>query len=447
MNALWILVALAAPANVVVPVQGTLSGPSGAPLEGVSPVVFRLYDGTTQVFEETQNVVFTGGTFGAQLGVSVSLSSALLSASDLTLSTQVGGVEGDGVPVGWAPRAAHAHHAATADDADRLGGALPEAYVRWSDGYTPGSGLRLTGRAFSLDPAAVPNEAQVESWVTNGALNLAAGSTINGASLAPLTESAIEGYITNGPINLATGSTINGVSLAPLTESVIEGYITNGPINLASGSTLNGVSLAPLSESTVEGYITNGPINLASGSTLNGVSLAPLSESTIESYITNGPLALAAGTTIGGSTTSGVVRNVTIQTSATRRVLSDASNILMESFTVDKKSPTSTLLIQGTISGWGNYSGDMQQSWRLGAGTAVQAQSVMYGQTAYSKIYSTSAVISGHTTTGAQTLEFRYYAANGGGGNRPFQVYNPNGADEGRMAQTQSVYVVWELQP
>ena len=54
-----------------------------------------------------------------------------------------------------------------------------------------------------------------------------------------------------------------------MSESTVESYITNGAINLAPGSTLNGVSLAPLSEATVESYVTNGALNLASGTTIN----------------------------------------------------------------------------------------------------------------------------------------------------------------------------------
>lgn len=57
------------------------------------------------------------------------------------------------------------------------------------------------------------------------------------------------------------------------------------------------------------------------------------------------------------------------------------------------------------------------------------------------------AVISGHSTTGPQTLTFRYYAVNGDTGNRPFVNYNPNASDDARLAQTCSVYTVWEIAP
>ncbi|MFB0964751.1 MAG: hypothetical protein QMC36_03535 [Patescibacteria group bacterium] len=65
------------------------------------------------------------------------------------------------------------------------------------------------------------------------------------------------------------------------------------------------------------------------------------------------------------SATSGKILNVTIKNDCTRVVMG-ASPMTMTTFTVDKKSATSTLLIQGSIAGWGNYSGDMTQGWKLG---------------------------------------------------------------------------------
>ena len=69
----------------------------------------------------------------------------------------------------------------------------------------------------------------------------------------------------------------------------------------------------------------------------------------------------------------------------------------------------------------------------------------MYDDTTHGRLCSTKAVIAGHATVGPQTLVFRYFAVNGGGGNRPFRTYNPNQSDDGRLAQTQSVHTVWEI--
>lgn len=144
---------------------------------------------------------------------------------------------------------------------------------------------------------------------------------------------------------------------------------------------------------------------------------------------------------------TGAVVNVTTHVGSSRRVLPITNNIQMESFSVDKKSPTSILVVQGTVSGWGNYSGSMQQGWRYGSHPEVLAQSVMYDNTEHSRIFSTSAVMSGISQTGPQNLVFRYYSHNGGTTDRPFVTYNPTSADDSRLGVTQSVYVVWEIEP
>jgi hypothetical protein len=140
--------------------------------------------------------------------------------------------------------------------------------------------------------------------------------------------------------------------------------------------------------------------------------------------------------------------NVTNRVNSTRTALpTNTASITMESFTVDKKSPTSILLIEGAISGWGTHAGAMTQGWRLGNGVETVAQGLDYDENNHSKLYATRAVISGHTTTGPQVLVFRYFSANGATGNVPFPVYNPNASDDARFAQTRSIYTVWEIEP
>jgi hypothetical protein len=139
--------------------------------------------------------------------------------------------------------------------------------------------------------------------------------------------------------------------------------------------------------------------------------------------------------------------NITTRVNNTRAALSVGNSLTMESFVVDKKSPTSYLLIDGAVAGYGNYSGSMQQGWRLGSGTEVLGQALMYEANVHSKLFPTKVIISGHATTGPQTLVFRFFAANASGGERPFNVYNPNGADDARLGQTQSVYTVTEIEP
>jgi hypothetical protein len=135
----WFAIALAA--DPTLPIQGTLSGADGAPLNGVQTVTFTLFDGSSQVWAETRAVDVVDGAFAAHLGATTPLTSVDFSADDLTITVTVGGVASDPVAVGWAARSRFASRAASAAVADEL--AVP---------YSAGDGLSLTGRAFAATP-------------------------------------------------------------------------------------------------------------------------------------------------------------------------------------------------------------------------------------------------------------------------------------------------------
>ena len=139
--------------------------------------------------------------------------------------------------------------------------------------------------------------------------------------------------------------------------------------------------------------------------------------------------------------------NLTTHENGVRRVLTPGLSIEMESFIVNKKSPTSTLLIQGTISGWKGHAGNMQQQWQYGD-YVVDAQSVMYDENAWGRIYTTTALILSYPVTGDHIMTFRY-CSNFDDNHMPFTVYNPNASDDlsyNRLNQTKSVYLVWEIE-
>ena len=186
-------------------------------------------------------------------------------------------------------------------------------------------------------------EAQVEAFVTNDAIDLAAGSSIAGLPLSTgahtidtdtdtqLSEGQVEGFVTNDAIDLAAGSSIAGLPLSTgahtidtdtdtqLSEGQVEGFVTNAPIDLAVGSSVGGLALSTgahltntnLSEAQVEAYISNGPLSLSLGSSVAGVPISTglhtintdtqLSEGQVEAYITNAPIGLSAGTTVAGN--------------------------------------------------------------------------------------------------------------------------------------------------
>ena len=142
----------------------------------------------------------------------------------------------------------------------------------------------------------------------------------------------------------------------------------------------------------------------------------------------------------------GNITNITIHENDERFVTTAGSPIELDSFGVDKKSPTSILLINGTIAGFSGNTGTMMQRWEYGVESSVIAQSLMYDENGLSKIYPTTAVIRNHTTIGFQSLKLSYYNNDGSGGYRPIYVYNPNSTDHAHLGQTRSVYTVYEIE-
>ena len=110
-----------------------------------------------------------------------------------------------------------------------------------------------------IDTNTQLSEGQVESFITNGSIGLASGSTMGGSTIVTtatdantqLSESQVETFITNGSINLATNSKVNGSNIVTiatdqntqLSESQVETFVTNGSIGLASGSTMGGSTI------------------------------------------------------------------------------------------------------------------------------------------------------------------------------------------------------------
>ena len=88
-----------------------------------------------------------------------------------------------------------------------------------------------------IDTDTVLSEADVENHVTNGALDFAAGSTLNG-----------DGILTNSSVLSPDWANVQGIPVdiadgdgdTQLTEGQVEGFVTNGAINLAGGSTVDG---------------------------------------------------------------------------------------------------------------------------------------------------------------------------------------------------------------
>ena len=139
------------------------------------------------------------------------------------------------------------------------------------------------------------SESDVETYITNGALDFASGTTIGGSSVLTSGDTLTPDWnnLTSIPSDIADGD-----DNTQLSESDVETYITNDSLDFASGTTIGGSSILTAGDTLTPDWnnLTSIPSDIADGD-----DNTQLSESDVETYITNDSLNLAAGTKIGGN--------------------------------------------------------------------------------------------------------------------------------------------------
>jgi hypothetical protein len=139
----------------------------------------------------------------------------------------------------------------------------------------------------------------------------------------------------------------------------------------------------------------------------------------------------------------GKVLQVTAFTLSTREVLPLSAEYWGSFGTINKISATSTLVVSGTFSGYGNYSGTCGVGIRIN--TLYRYGNYTYGQTSHGKNYAINASFEG-MPVGAHIVYWGWKVFNGSAGEKPFNVFNPNNADDTRGQQSTSVIVVMEVE-
>tara|TARA_R110000787_G_scaffold223482_1_gene331853 strand:- start:429 stop:1280 length:852 start_codon:yes stop_codon:yes gene_type:complete len=244
------------------------------------------------------------------------------------------------------------------------------------------------------------------------------------------------------PSNLATGKLWYDTA-----NNLLKQYNGSAWVVVQSGAT-------PDIGTPSAGVVTNLsgvlPVGVTGGSGLDAVSPANLASGVLPVGVTGGSGLTALGTVSSGNIShadivypAGHIVKVSNRISGTRVVISTSDNIVLETISVNKTIAGSTLVIMGTVSASAAYAGHFQQGWKYGAGTEVLAQGNSYNTNMIN--ISTNAVITGHTTTGAQNLVFRFYASSGVTSERPFNIYNPNSSDQANLGQTNSVFTIFEV--
>lgn len=106
------------------------------------------------------------------------------------------------------------------------------------------------------------------------------------------------------------------------------------------------------------------------------------------------------------------------------------------------------LYVELMLSMRNNYSDCLVHEARYAGGTWFQGtQPYDAGFSANSRPFYSTFFITGATTTGSNTISFRWRTANNTGGNKPAQIWNPNSSDDGRYTQEFSRWTVWEIAP
>ena len=125
-------------------------------------------------------------------------------------------------------------------------------------------------------------ETEVEAFVTNGAIDLAGGSSMDGVTLATI-DDLNTGAVTWSSLSGVPSGFADGVDDdSQLSSSQVISYVTGAPINLAPGTTLGGQAISTSTPITSLPWssITGIPADIADG---DGV----LTEPQVEAYITN----------------------------------------------------------------------------------------------------------------------------------------------------------------
>lgn len=148
---------------------------------------------------------------------------------------------------------------------------------------------------------------------------------------------------------------------------------------------------------------------------------------------------------------SGGVRAITTGVNATRTTVSSGSSLTLLSFSVNKLSATSNILVTGNIAGFTGASESrfLSVGVRLGSGTEVVVNgggAYVGGNAPSMRESHVTAVISGHSTTGAQNLVIRFFTQDSAVA-QIHTVLNPNSTDDARFGQTRSTFAAIEYEP
>jgi hypothetical protein len=164
-----------------------------------------------------------------------------------------------------------------------------------------------------------------------------------------------------------------------------------------------------------------------------------------QALTTDGSGVMSWGTVAGGKVLQWSVFTNNTRTELTKTTSGNTNRVTLWSVSVNKTVASSTLAWFGHVPTHDDHSAGLQMVTDYGGTEIPGGWSFTYTPTGWTGTINLSGYISGHTTTGAQTLAFKYYSQNQGADNAPAVYINPSSTDENRHNQTQSMLTVLEL--
>ena len=276
--------------------QGRLLDSGGTAINGLHLMTFRLYDsqvGGSVQWEESLQVGFTEGYYMAQLGANTAsypLEDSVLAGFPLYMEVEIAGSG----PIGTRQPVVSTPYARISGTATHLSGGNVEANTISVGGQlvidTTGSWVGPTLVTTWGDIQGVPADLADGDDDTLAGMSCTTGEIVgwNGTTWAcaadnGLTETEVESFVTNGPLDLGSATTLGGLSI--LTEGNSETLsglaCQNGDV--AKYDTLLGWQCDVDDDTTDWTALSNVPADLADGD-----HDTVLSESDVENHVTNG---------------------------------------------------------------------------------------------------------------------------------------------------------------
>jgi hypothetical protein len=258
--------------------QGRVLDSNGAAITGTQDLTFRIFDAATNgtvYWSETVTVNFTNGYYAAVIGtdeVNNPLDSSTLALYPLYLEVQLNSNNPmmTRTAINSAPYAQMAGNAEVAESVD--GGVVDASEVQINSSQVIDGSGNWVGQPMTVDWNNI-DQTTIPSYITDGDDN------------TQLSETQVEGFITNGSINLAANSQVSGSDIVTATT-----FNANLPTDLADG---DDDTLATLS-------CSNGEIAGWTGAAWSCVSDNTIDSTELATMLSNNAVDLNAASTIGG---------------------------------------------------------------------------------------------------------------------------------------------------